>query len=220
MAAAAILSTLSLGAMANSGGKPVLCIFDIIGKNGPVYDFARDYAIGADVKPQPARLERTFMGYRRPDGRVATRNYIGVLSSVNCSATAARAIADHFSRQNRPEALADFPNVDGVVALTLYPDEPAKFLKPGGSLQVGRTPARTGTFQTCTYVPAPGTYGLVLYHDENSNGKVDRNGLGIPKEGFGFSNNPSIFFSAPSFKRVRFAVSGPGVAIRIKMKYP
>jgi altronate hydrolase len=58
------------------------------------------------------------MGYRRSDGRVATRNYIGVLSSVNCSATAARAIADHFSRQNHPGALADYPNVDGVVALT------------------------------------------------------------------------------------------------------
>ena len=81
-------------------------------------DFARDYAIGADLKPEPARLEASFMGYRRSDGRVATRNYIGVLSSVNCSATAARAIADHFSRQNHPEALADFPNVDGIVALT------------------------------------------------------------------------------------------------------
>ena len=81
-------------------------------------DFARDYAIGADVKPPPARREATFMGYRRSDGRVATRNYIGVLSSVNCSATAARAIADQFSRQNHPEALADYPNVDGVVALT------------------------------------------------------------------------------------------------------
>ena len=56
-------------------------------------DFARDYAIGADVKPQPERREATFMGYRRADGRVATRNYIGVLSSVNCSATASRAIA-------------------------------------------------------------------------------------------------------------------------------
>ena len=54
----------------------------------------------------------------RADGRVATRNYIGVLTSVNCSATAARAIADHFRRDIRPEALADFPNVDGVVALT------------------------------------------------------------------------------------------------------
>jgi altronate hydrolase len=81
-------------------------------------DFARDYAFGADVKPAPAKREATFMGIKRPDGRVATRNYIGILSSVNCSATAARAISDHFSRQNNPSALKDFPNVDGVVALT------------------------------------------------------------------------------------------------------
>jgi altronate hydrolase len=81
-------------------------------------DFARDYAIGVDVKPEPARLEASFMGIRRADGRVATRNYIGILSSVNCSATAARAIADHFSRRTNPQALAAFPNVDGVVALT------------------------------------------------------------------------------------------------------
>ena len=80
--------------------------------------FARDYAIGADVKPAPARRHASFMGYQRSDGRVATRNYIGVLSSVNCSATAARAIADHFSRQIHPQALADYPHVDGVVALT------------------------------------------------------------------------------------------------------
>ena len=79
---------------------------------------ARDYAVGADVKPAAPRREASFMGIKRPDGRVATRNYIGILSSVNCSATAARAIADHFSRQNNPGALKDFPNVDGVVALT------------------------------------------------------------------------------------------------------
>jgi altronate hydrolase len=81
-------------------------------------DFARDYSFGVDVKPEPARREASFMGIRRADGRVATRNYIGVLTSVNCSATAARAIADHFSRQTNPAALAGFPNVDGVVALT------------------------------------------------------------------------------------------------------
>lgn len=80
--------------------------------------FARDYAFGADVQPEPPPRRATFMGIRRPDGRVATRNYIGILSSVNCSATAARAIADHFSRQSHPEALAAYPNVDGVVALT------------------------------------------------------------------------------------------------------
>ena len=81
-------------------------------------DFARDYAVGADVKPEPPKLEATFMGIKRSDGRVATRNYIGILSSVNCSATAARAIADHFSRHNNHAALKNFPNVDGVVALT------------------------------------------------------------------------------------------------------
>ncbi|MEJ5991351.1 altronate dehydratase family protein [Ramlibacter sp. PS3R-8] len=80
--------------------------------------FERDYAFGADVKPQAPRREATFMGIKRADGRVATRNYIGVLSSVNCSATAARAIADQFSRLTNPQALEPFPNVDGVVALT------------------------------------------------------------------------------------------------------
>src|SRR5665647_2816140 len=81
-------------------------------------DFERDYAFGADLKPEPAHRVATFMGIKRADGRVATRNYIGILSSVNCSATTARAIADHFSRQHSPAALAAFPNVDGVVALT------------------------------------------------------------------------------------------------------
>ena len=81
-------------------------------------DFERDYAFGADLKPAAAAREAVFMGIPRPDGRVATRNYIGVLSSVNCSATVAHAIADHFSRRTNPEALAHYPNIDGVVALT------------------------------------------------------------------------------------------------------
>jgi altronate hydrolase len=81
-------------------------------------DFERDYAFGADLKPEPRSQQTSFMGIKRADGRVATRNYIGILSSVNCSATAARAIADHFSRQTNPDVLAAFPKVDGVVALT------------------------------------------------------------------------------------------------------
>jgi altronate hydrolase len=81
-------------------------------------DFARDYAIGADVKPAAERQHASFMGIKRADGRVATRNYIGILSSVNCSATAAHAIAEHFSKRSNPAALKDFPNVDGVIALT------------------------------------------------------------------------------------------------------
>ncbi len=82
-------------------------------------DFARAHAPGVDAQPTVyVDKPRTFEGIVRADGRVATRNYIGILTSVNCSATAARAIADYFRRDIRPEALADFPHVDGVVALT------------------------------------------------------------------------------------------------------
>jgi len=82
-------------------------------------DFARQHAPGAAAQPTAYVAEpATFEGIVRADGRVATRNFIGVLTSVNCSATAARAIADHFRRDIHPEALAATPNVDGVVALT------------------------------------------------------------------------------------------------------
>lgn len=110
-------------------------------------------------------------------------------------------------------------NSKGMVKLTLYPDDPSRFLKPRGSLYVTSANARQGVAQACIYIPEPGAYGLALYHDENDNGKIDRNGLGIPKEGFGFSNNPRIFLSAPSFAKVRFVVSGGGSSTRIRMKY-
>lgn len=81
--------------------------------------FDRGHTVGGDVRPVAyVDTPATFEGIKRPDGRVATRNYIGVLTSVNCSATVARAIADHFRRDIHPEALADFPQVDGIVALT------------------------------------------------------------------------------------------------------
>ena len=77
-------------------------------------DFQRDYAYCTLAKPTAyVEAPATFMGIKRPDARVATRNYIGILTSVNCSATVARMIADHF--RNR---LDEYPNVDGVVALT------------------------------------------------------------------------------------------------------
>ncbi|MFO2466290.1 altronate dehydratase family protein [Pseudomonas sp. 15FMM2] len=80
-------------------------------------EFTRDYAFGIDAHPMPSS-EAFFQGIVRADGRVATRNYIGILTSVNCSATVARAVADHFRRDIHPQALAAYPNIDGVVALT------------------------------------------------------------------------------------------------------
>jgi altronate hydrolase len=84
-------------------------------------EFAKDYAYGQDAKPTDyLEVPATFQGIRRTDGRVATRNYIGILTSVNCSAHVAGLVADAFKRHPFTgfEPLADYPNVDGVVALT------------------------------------------------------------------------------------------------------
>ena len=84
-------------------------------------DFAKDYAYTVDARPTAMANEQlTFQGIRRPDGRVATRNYIGILTSVNCSAHTADLVADQFKRNPMTghDPLADYPNVDGVVALT------------------------------------------------------------------------------------------------------
>ena len=78
-------------------------------------EFDRDYAHARDYRPVDllSPSERaSFMGIVRADGQVATRNYIGVLSTVNCSATVVHKIAEWFT----PERLAAYPNVDGVVA--------------------------------------------------------------------------------------------------------
>lgn len=82
-------------------------------------DFARDYGFSTELRSAaPAAAPATFAGIVRDDGRVATRNYVGILTSVNCSATVARAVADRFRRDIHPEMLAGYPNVDGVIALT------------------------------------------------------------------------------------------------------
>ena len=72
----------------------------------------RAYQFATNLRSVPAGTPDTFMGYRRANGQVGTRNYIAIVTSVNCSATAARMIAAHFT----PDVLAEYPNVDGVVA--------------------------------------------------------------------------------------------------------
>lgn len=83
--------------------------------NLKLVDYYRDPAFGADVRPVdyvPEAQRATFQGFVRPGGGVGTRNFIGILSSVNCSATVIKRIAAHFT----PERLAAFPHVDGVAA--------------------------------------------------------------------------------------------------------
>jgi len=98
--------------------KPIAAGEHVHVNNLAMGDFERDYAFGLDVRPvTAASAPATFMGIKRADGRVATRNYIGLLSTVNCSATVCKLIADHF-RPGPNSPLSAFPNVDGVVAIT------------------------------------------------------------------------------------------------------
>ena len=78
-------------------------------------EFDRDYAYASEYKATellPESQRATFQGIVREDGKVGTRNYIGILSTVNCSATVVKKIAEYFT----PERLAPYPNIDGVVA--------------------------------------------------------------------------------------------------------
>ncbi|MCW5558333.1 MAG: altronate dehydratase, partial [Verrucomicrobiae bacterium] len=103
--------------------------------NLAVRDFARDPAHGTDARPLPPLPpgeNRTFQGYARPGGRAGTRNYLGILSSVNCSASVSKYVAERF---RGPDFARDFPGVDGVVAFThksgcaMPDDEPTRQLQ-------------------------------------------------------------------------------------------
>jgi altronate hydrolase len=85
-------------------------------QNVVMHDFARDYRFAEGAKNDellPPELRATFEGYVRPNGRTGTRNYIGILTSVNCSASAAKFIAEGV---NRSGILDDYPEIDGAVA--------------------------------------------------------------------------------------------------------
>jgi len=65
----------------------------------------------------------------------------------------------------------------------------------------------------------PGRYAVIVFHDENDNGKLDENAWGVPTEGYGFSNNAEGFLSAPSFKDAGVLLDSPDRAIAITLKY-
>jgi galactarate dehydratase len=87
-------------------------------QNLEMRDVEQEHNFGVDAREPdyvPEAQRARFMGYRRANGKVGTRNYIAVISSVNCSATVSKAVADHF---NLKGGLEGRRNIDGVVALT------------------------------------------------------------------------------------------------------
>lgn len=92
---------------------------------------------------------------------------------------------------------------------------------PGGKpMAIASVTKLGGTAAVCTFAAIPaGTYAIAVLHDQNNNGRLDTNWIGMPVEGYGASNNKLHRFSAPSFNESRFVVGTADVALAIRLKY-
>jgi uncharacterized protein (DUF2141 family) len=111
-------------------------------------------------------------------------------------------------------------NGNGLVTIAVYPDDSRQFLAKGGTLKNNRFNAAAPVTRACVFVPKPGVYAIAVYHDEDGSRKLNRSGLGLPAEGYGFSNNPGTLAGLPAFRSVRLNVPKSGLTTHIKMKYP
>lgn len=107
----------------------------------------------------------------------------------------------------------------GTVTASLYDGVPKNFLKKGRRVAKEREPASTDPVMVCMPAPGPGTYAVALYHDENANRKLDRNWIGMPKEGYGFSNDAKGRMGPPSHQAAAFTVTDDDTTIDVKMRY-
>jgi uncharacterized protein (DUF2141 family) len=105
----------------------------------------------------------------------------------------------------------------GEVAMTLYPNIKQRFLAKGGKFARIRTKAQMAT-NACFWVPQ-GTYALAIYHDSNGDRDFNRTLVGLPAEGFGFSNNPETKVGLPPLSAVRFSVGPAERSISVQMRY-
>lgn len=142
--------------------------------------------------------------------------------AVSAAAPAAEPAADCVGRVKYGtwvNVVADgMRNSNGKLVVTIYPDDRRRFLASKGEVNVGKVDAKQGSTRARVCIPRTGVYAIAVYHDEDGGGKFDR-GL-LPKEGYGFSNNPSTIAGLPAFSGVRLNISKPGLTTHIQMKYP
>ncbi|WP_369058682.1 DUF2141 domain-containing protein [Caulobacter sp. 73W] len=105
----------------------------------------------------------------------------------------------------------------GEMAVTIYPDNPKRFLAPKGKLYRVRAITTAPMTTVCFNVP-PGAYAVAIYHDQNGDRDFNRSVIGMPTEGFGFSNDAPTKVGLPSFESVRFVVKDD-VTIRSTLRY-
>jgi len=108
-------------------------------------------------------------------------------------------------------------STQGEVAITVYPDDKRRFLAKGGKFARDRVKA-AASVRSCFWVPQGG-YAVAIYHDADGDHDFKRTVVGLPAEGFGFSNDPETKVGLPPLSSVRFKV-GPGETVKtIQMRY-
>jgi uncharacterized protein (DUF2141 family) len=108
-------------------------------------------------------------------------------------------------------------SAQGEVAITVYADDKHRFLARGQKLARLRVKA-AGSVSACFWLP-PASYAVAVYHDANGDRDFNRNAIGLPAEGFGFSNNPETKLGLPPLSQVRFRLPpGEGSTV-IQMRY-
>lgn len=135
------------------------------------------------------------------------RSWSGVLlTSLVLSASALPQSAEADSGPSLSVPISTVRNSSGKVYVALY--DANNWLKPGRFVALRLVPARPGTVVAHFSSVRPGQYSVAVFHDENNNGTVDRNFLGLPSEGFGFSRRTP--FRVPSFKETSFELHRSG----------
>ena len=142
------------------------------------------------------------------------------LFAVLVFANSAAALAQSPSCPGIHVNILNIRNSTGTVACALFesPDGfPIEFLRYATNIMVIKI---RHTQARCDFLSIPpGTYALAVIHDENMNGKLDTNWLGIPKEGYGFSNDAKATLGAPSFSKASFRYDGQDMELTIRLHY-
>ncbi len=147
-----------------------------------------------------------------------------ILGLLGLALSAAPALADPDCEGNDSATtltvqVSGMNSARGEMAITVYGADAKKFLAPKGKLLRVRPRTAAPTTQACFNLPGPGTYAVAVYHDANANQDFDRSVIGMPTEGFGFSNDAPTKFGLPAFEAVRFSAKPGGNFIRVKLRY-
>jgi len=131
-------------------------------------------------------------------------------SATTCSAAAGETVL--------AVAVKNVRSSKGEVAITVYPGDPKRFLAAHAKLARVRLPAAP-TVHACMDVPKAGDYAIAIYHDENGDHHFNRNFVGLPAEGYGFSNDAPAVAGLPTYNATKFTAHEGVNSLTITMRY-